>query len=121
MHIKTLTDWADKDSKGSKKSKFKQVTDHFLLALYLKQVITKNDIILKVEEQSRLEKMINYEDRWPLLNLRKSINKMIIYINMGAEAIIQHKAFESACITVILLNSATLSMEDPLAVSTEPW
>jgi len=57
---------------------------HFCVALYLKQVTTRNDIILKVEEQSRLEKEINYEDRWPILNFRKSVTKFRIYINMAA-------------------------------------
>jgi len=72
LHIDDLTKWAGNDSKGNRKT------------LYLKQVTTRNDIILKVEEQSRLEKEINYEDRWPLLNLRKSVQKVRIYINMAA-------------------------------------
>ena len=67
-------------------------------------------------EQSRLEQNLNYEDRWPLLNLRKEIMRVRIYINLAAKQIIEHKAFESTCITVILLNSITLGAENP----TEP-
>jgi hypothetical protein len=73
---------------------------------------------MKVEEQTRLEKMMNYEDRWPLLNFRKSTQKARIYINLAASAIINHKAFETITIMIILLNSITLGMEDPLAVTT---
>jgi hypothetical protein len=61
---------------------------------------------------------MNYEDRWPLLSLRKSVSKAKIYINEFALAIIKHKAFEYTTIGVILANSVTLGMEDPLAVST---
>ena len=39
---------------------------------------------------------------------------------MAASKIILHKAFETITITVILLNSITLGMEDPLSVSTTP-
>lgn len=45
---------------------------------------------------------------------------MRIYINLFAFTIIKTKAFESITIAVILLNSITLGMEDPLAVSTTP-
>ena len=73
---------------------------------------------MKVEEQTRLEKMMNYEDRWPLLNFRKSTQKARIYINLAAQAIITHKAFETITILIILLNSIQLGAEDPLAVTT---
>jgi hypothetical protein len=106
IHIEELTRWAQKDDKGNKKT------------LYLKQIIGRNDVIMRVDEQSRLEILRNYEDRWPLLSLRKSLWKVQIYINLFCLTIISHKLFETICITVILLNSFTLALEDPLAVGT---
>jgi hypothetical protein len=64
-----------------------------------------------VVEQSRLEKLQNFEDRWPCLNFRKSLLKVRIYINKAAKVIVTTNAFENATITVILLNSGTLAVE----------
>lgn len=75
---------------------------------------------MKVDEQSRLEKLRNYEDRWPILSTRKSVRKVMLYINLFAAKIISHKAFETITISVILLNSIQLGREDPLAVGTSP-
>ena len=50
-------------------------------ALYTKQITGKNDLLLHVTEQSRLEMLENYEDRWPLLNMRKNLQRMRIKIN----------------------------------------
>jgi len=58
----------------------------------------------------------NYEDRWPLLNLRKELMKVRILINMAAANIMSNKFFENFCICVILANSFTLATEDPLKV-----
>ena len=86
----------------------------------MKQVTSRNDLILNVVEQTPLEQLALYEDRWPMLNLRKSINKASLHIKNFAGSIIKHKAFETATISVILANSATLAMEDPQAVNTTP-
>ena len=75
-----------------------------------------NDTILKVVEQTRLEKNANYEDRWPLLNFRKDLMKVRIYINMAAKRIMTHKVFETICIGIIMFNSVSLATEDPLQV-----
>lgn len=61
---------------------------------------------------------MNYEDRWPLLNFRKSINRANLYVKNFAQTIITNKVFETTSILVILANSITLAMEDPAAVST---
>lgn len=65
-----------------------------------------------------MEKNNNYSDNWPLLNFRVSAQKIRIYINLAAYSIIKHPAFEAITIGIILLNSITLGMEDPLAVTT---
>ena len=82
-----------------------------MLALYVKEVQKRNDHILNVVEQTRLEKLQNFEDRWPCLNFRKSLLKVRIYINKAAKLIVETKWFENATITVILLNSGTLAVE----------
>lgn len=56
---------------------------------------------------------MNYEDRWPCLNARKTLSKIRIYINKAALLIINQKAFENCTITVIMLNSVTLAAENP--------
>lgn len=56
---------------------------------------------------------MNYEDRWPLLNFRKSINRANLYVKNFALAIITNKIFESFTIGVIMANSISLAMEDP--------
>lgn len=86
----------------------------------MKQVTNSNDLILNVVEQTPLELLMNYEDRWPLLNLRKSINRASLYVKKFALAIITNKIFEYFTIGVILANSITLAREDPQAVSTTP-
>lgn len=86
----------------------------------MKEVQKKTDLILHVTEQSRLEQNMNYEDRWPLLNLRKECMRIRIYINLVAKTIITHTAFETISIMVILLNSLTLAAEDPTSDETSP-
>lgn len=49
-----------------------------------------------------------------MLNARKELLKIRIYINQAAFTIIKNKAFEYGTILIILVNSATLGMEDPL-------
>ena len=70
---------------------------------------------MNITGQSRLEKLKNFEDRWPCLNGRKMFLKIKIYITEGAYVIIKHPAFETTSIIVILLNCVTLAMEDPTA------
>jgi hypothetical protein len=75
-----------------------------LAAYYNKQVDSGTDLILIPVEQSRLEKLLTYEDRWPLLGCRKAFMKSAIYINMAAVRVSSHKAFETTSIIIILLN-----------------
>ena len=93
--------WRANDMKGTKKT------------FYIKEVVKKNDLIMQVTEQTRLERLTNFEDRWPCLNFRKAILRVKIYITMSAELIIKHPAFETTSIIIILLNCVTLAMEDP--------
>jgi hypothetical protein len=84
-------------------------------ALYTKQITGKNDLLLHVTEQSRLEMLENYEDRWPLLNMRKNLQRMRIKINQAANLILTHPAFENACLIIIGVNCYVLATDDPTA------
>lgn len=55
-----------------------------------------------------------------MLAFRKNLQKIRIYVNMFAMRVITSKPFEAATISVIMVNSITLGMEDPLAVVTTP-
>ena len=98
--------WRANDIKGTKKT------------FYIKEVMKKNDLIMNVTEQTKLERLKNFEDRWPCLNVRKAIMKVRIYITMSASMIIKHPAFETTSIVIILLNCVTLAMEDPTSKET---
>lgn len=48
--------------------------------MYIKEVQKKNEKILSVAEKNDLEKLEVYTDRFPLLETRKSLNKLRILI-----------------------------------------
>jgi hypothetical protein len=85
--------------------------------LYLKQVLAKNEMILNVVEQTPLELLMNYDDRWPLLTIRKTISRFMLHVQQVACVVMTNKIFETSSILVILANSFTLAMEDPSAVT----
>lgn len=62
--------WKRKDIKGIKKN------------TYIKEVQKKNDRILTVADKNDLERLEVYTDRFPLLELRKSLNRVRILIQM---------------------------------------
>ncbi len=66
-------------------------------------------------EQSRIEKLANYEDRWPLLNFRKEIQRLRIKINESAFLVMKSKIFENTCMAVIGVNCYVLATTDPTA------
>ena len=76
---------------------------------------------MNVTEQTRLERLKNYEDRWPCLNIRKSVKRLHIYIKMFADMVIKHPAFETTSIIIICLNCVTLAMENPTSKETSEF
>jgi hypothetical protein len=62
----------------------------------------------------------NYEDRWPLLNFRKSLQRIRIKINQTAYQIIKHKIFETICLLIIGYNCVVLAQSDPTSSYTTP-
>lgn len=70
--LEEMCQWKQKDKKGIKKNS------------YIKEIQKKNEKILSVAEKDNLEKLEVYTDRFPLLELRKSMNKLRIMITMLA-------------------------------------
>ena len=69
---------------------------------------------MNVIQQTRLEKLGSYEDRFPCLECRKSVLKFKIHVNLVANWIISTKLFDNSTLTVILLNSLTMVFENPM-------
>ena len=73
----------------------------------------------KIVKKDRIQIIDDYNDRCPCLGLRKSIMRARVYINRGAQLIMMHQLFESISISVIVVNSLFLAMDDPLRDPTE--
>ena len=101
--------WKQKDIKGIKKNH------------YIKEIQKKNDKILTVVDKNDLEKREVYTDRFPLLSLRNRVNKVLILIQMIASAIITSPIFENISITVIVLNSFIMMLDDPTRLEPDPF
>ena len=71
-------------------------------------------------EQDSIEKIESHFDKWPLLDLRKKIMKARVYYVRMCTMIISHSAFDTVSILVIVANTLTLAMEDPLAEEPDP-
>lgn len=71
IRLEAMCKWKQKDTKGSKKNG------------YIKQITRKNKSILKVAEKTDLEKLEVYTDRFPMLNLRKSIHKGLLLVKLA--------------------------------------
>lgn len=109
MQIKELVRWKENDLKGKSRT------------LYIKEISITNDLIMNVTDKTRLERLQNYEDRLPCLNLRKFFKKIRIYINLTAYNIIKHRVFEALSIMIIVANSITLGAEDPTQEEQTPF
>ena len=104
-----MCNWKQKDVKGIKKNH------------YIKEMQKKNDKILTVVDKNDLEKREVYTDRFPLLALRNRVNKVLILIQMVASAIITSPIFDNISISVIILNSVIMMLNDPTRIEPEPF
>lgn len=68
----------------------------------------------KIIPKDRIQIIEDYHDRCPFLDLRKKIMMARVYCNRGAQLIMMHSLFESISISVIVVNSIFLAMDDPL-------
>jgi len=59
------------------------------------------------------EKLNVYSDKYPLLNYRKNIFLIYLYIKRICYNIVKHPVFEFFSMMIILTNSLFLMMDDP--------
>ena len=80
---------------------------------YIRQMQDKNERILTTVEKDELEKLLVYEDTWPLLACRKAFLYYYIIFYRFMYAVQEHPMFENISIFVILCNSLVMMAEDP--------
>jgi hypothetical protein len=73
----------------------------------------------KIIKKDRIQIIDDYSDRCPCLEIRKTIMRARVYINRGAQLIMMHQLFETISISVIIVNSIFLAMDDPLRNTSE--
>ena len=74
---------------------------------------------MTITGKTRLEKLAHETDRWPCLPQRKAIKKVMILINMVANAIIIHPIFDFGVLFIIMLNCVTMITSDASKEETE--
>jgi hypothetical protein len=79
---------------------------------YIKNVQKRNQNVLKITEKDQLERLSVYDDRYPMLVVRKSATRIVILVKMMAFHIISSKTFDNISIMVILANSLTMVLDD---------
>jgi hypothetical protein len=71
-------------------------------------------LFYKIVVKDRIQIIDDYTDRCPLLELRKKFMRARVYCNRGAQLIMMNSLFETISISVIIINSIFLAMDDPL-------
>lgn len=92
--------WKQKDTKGKKKN------------AYIKGIQKRNNSILKIADKTDIEKLDVYTDRFPMLNLRKSLSRAFLNLKMMCYLIISTKLFENISLTIIIVNSLVMVFDD---------
>ena len=105
--IEQICSWKSHDSKGMNKS------------AYIKQIQKKNDEILSVVAKTPLERNEIYVDRFPFLNLRKTVMKYMILLHLAVNQIISTSLFDNCTILVIMVNTLVMTIDDS-AVNDNP-
>ena len=73
---------------------------------------------MKISEKTELEKLDVYTDRFPMLNLRKSIKRGYLNLKMICFIIISTQLFENISLSVIVVNSAVMIFDDSNTAAT---
>lgn len=68
---------------------------------------------MQIAEKSDLEKIEVYHDRYPFLGLRRAVKRFLIRCHLISAAIISSPAFDNISVSVILVNSVVMAIEDP--------
>lgn len=106
--LDAMCHWKKKDVRGIKKN------------AYIKEIQKKNNKILTKKPKDALEQLEVDTDRFPLLQCRKAIRKVLILLQMVCLKIISTKTFENISIFVIVANSAVMVVDDPAAEHPDP-
>ena len=101
LQIDSMCKWKKKDFKGMKKK------------LYINEITKVNDDILQIAEKTDLEKLEVYHDRYPFLGIRRTVRSFIIRCHLVAAYIISSPIFDNISVSVIVVNSVLMAMEDP--------
>ena len=88
-----------------------------LSAVSLRVEISKNlaiyEDLLKVEKISKYENLEDYTDNYPLLSLRKAVQRINFSVSSLCESLTSSLIFETFIILVILMNTVVLAIQDP--------
>lgn len=76
---------------------------------------------MHIVEKTKLEKAIEYKDKYPCLKFRKSLMIVLIRFQLLCSAIISNTIFEYLTIMVIIANSIALALDDPLKTYTSTY
>jgi len=106
--LDAMCNWKKKDVRGIKKN------------AYIKEIQKKNAKILAKKPKDALEQLEVDTDRFPLLQCRKAVRRVLILVQMICLKIISTKAFENISICVIVANSAVMLVDDPAAEQPDP-
>lgn len=79
------------------------------------RVLLKDYICLR--EKTEMERIDEYTDKYPVLELRKAILRIRAWISGLAYSLVKSKVFEGFIILTILLNTVVLAIEDPKATT----
>jgi hypothetical protein len=85
---------------------------------YIKSIQKRNNQILKISEKSEIEKLDVYTDRFPMLNLRKTLKRGYLNVKMVCYMIITTSLFENISLTIIIINSMVMVFDDSAIADT---
>lgn len=102
--LEAMCKWKQKDTKGMKKN------------AYIKQIQKRNNQILKISEKSEIERLDVYTDRFPMLNLRKAVNRGYLGVKMACYMIISTKLFDNISLSIIVFNSFVMVFDNSATV-----
>lgn len=79
-----------------------------------------NEVCVHVRERNRFEAIEALTDKFPLVELRQAILRISAGFSQLCRLLIANALFEALIITIIIMNTVTLAMEDPLAAAQHP-
>lgn len=71
---------------------------------------------MKISEKSEIERLDVYTDRFPMLNLRKAVNRGYLGVKMACYMIISTKLFDNISLSIIVFNSFVMVFDNSATV-----